>query len=124
MDLVLNRSVDRQQRFQLAILNVFALQRGTADGTISALAVLDGYKLQNLLKQLAPMGRLAHLLNVTVSSRKPSGHEEYNLKKVFVTAVRRSQLQAALNLDNAGSLSKRFASWCLICCFFPEQLPN
>lgn len=101
-----------------------ALQRGTADGTISALASVDGYKLQELAKAISTNGSFGTFVNVMSVRKAKWDAMDDNLKKVFRDCGEKVQLQAAQNLDNAGSgLSKRFADAGVdMFAFSPEQL--
>ena len=101
-----------------------ALQRGTADGTISALASVDGYKLQELSKAISTNGSFGTFVNV-MSVRQDKWNEmDDGLKKVFLDCGAKIQLQSAQNLDNAGAgLSKKFAGVGVeMFQFTPEQI--
>ena len=101
-----------------------ALQRGTADGTISALASVDGYKLQELAKAISTNGSFGTFVNV-MSVRQDKWNEmDDGLKKVFLDCGAKIQLQSAQNLDNAGGgLAKKFAGAGVeMFTFTPEQL--
>lgn len=101
-----------------------ALQRGTADGTISALASVDGYKLQELAKAISTNGSFGTFVNVMSVRQDKWNAMDDAMKKVFLDCGQQVQLQAARNLDNAGAgLSKQFADVGVdMFAFTPEQL--
>ncbi len=103
-----------------------ALQRGTADGTISALASVDGYKLQELAKAISTNGSFGTFVNV-MSVRQDKWKEmDDSLKKVFIDCGQKIQLQSARNLDNAGGkFAKKFSGAGVeMFAFTPAQLKD
>jgi|TARA_B110000305_G_scaffold241496_1_gene315898 TRAP-type C4-dicarboxylate transport system substrate-binding protein len=87
-----------------------ALQRGTADATISALASVDGYKLQELAKSISTNGSFGTFVNVLAVRQAKWDEMDSGLKKIFKDCGSKIQFQSARNLDNAGSdLAKKFA---------------
>jgi TRAP-type C4-dicarboxylate transport system substrate-binding protein len=101
-----------------------ALQRGTADATISALASVDGYKLQELAKAISTNGSFGTFVNV-MSVRQDKWNEmDDSLKAVFRDCGQKIQIQAAQNLDNASAgLAKSFGDAGVeMFAFTPEQL--
>ena len=101
-----------------------ALQRGTADATISALASVDGYKLQELAKAISTNGSFGTFVNV-MSVRQDKWNEmDDSLKATFRDCGQKIQLQAARNLDNASAgLAQSFAGDGVdMFEFTPEQL--
>jgi len=88
-----------------------ALQRGTADATISALASVSGYKLQELAKAISTNGSFGTFVNV-MSVRQAKWNEmDDSLKKIFQDCGQSVQSQAANSLDNAGGLlAQKFAA--------------
>lgn len=103
-----------------------ALQRGTADATISALASVDGYKLQELAKSISTNGSFGTFVNVMAVKEDKWDAMDANTQKVFLECGQKIQLQAAQNLDNAGAdLSKKFTDAGVeMFAFTPEQLQN
>ena len=103
-----------------------ALQRGTADATISALASVDGYKLQELAKAISTNGSFGTFVNVmSVRTDKWDAMDD-SMKKVFLDCGQKIQLQAAQNLDSAGAgLAKKFSEAGVdIFAFTPEQVQS
>lgn len=87
-----------------------ALQRGTADGTISALASVDGYKLQELAKAISTNGSFGTFVNVMSVRQDKWDAMDDATKQVFLDCGQKIQLQSARNLDQAGAgLAKKFA---------------
>lgn len=86
-----------------------ALQRGTADATISALASVDGYKLQELSKAISTNGSFGTFVNV-LSVRKDKWEQlSTGQKRVFLDCGAKIQLQSARNLDASGAgLAEKF----------------
>lgn len=103
-----------------------ALQRGTADATISALASVDGYKLQELAQSISTNGSFGTFVNVMAVRQDKWNAMDKNTQKVFLECGQKVQLQAAQNLDNAGAgLSKKFADAGVeMFAFTPDQLQN
>jgi TRAP-type C4-dicarboxylate transport system substrate-binding protein len=101
-----------------------ALQRGTADATISALASVDGYKLQELAKSISTNGSFGTFVNVMSVRQSKWNEMDDSLKQTFMDCGQKIQLQAAQNLDNAGAgLSKKFADVGVdMFAFTPEQI--
>jgi len=103
-----------------------ALQRGTADGTISALASVDGYKLQELAKAISTNGSFGTFVNVMSVRQDKWDAMDDATKQVFVDCGQEIQLQSAQNLDNAGAgLAKKFGEAGVeMFAFTPEQVQS
>jgi TRAP-type C4-dicarboxylate transport system substrate-binding protein len=103
-----------------------ALQRGTADGTISALASVDGYKLQELAKAISTNGSFGTFVNVMSVRQDKWDAMDDATKQVFVDCGQEIQLQSAQNLDNAGAgLAKKFGDAGVeMFAFTPEQVQS
>jgi TRAP-type transport system periplasmic protein len=101
-----------------------ALQRGTADATISALSSVDGYKLQELAKTISTNGSFGTFVNVMSIREDKWNQMNDSMKQVFLDCGQKVQLQAAQNLDKAGAgLTKKFSDAGVeMFAFSPEQI--
>jgi len=103
-----------------------ALQRGTADGTISALASVDGYKLQELAKAISTNGSFGTFVNVMAVRQDKWDNMDDSTRQVFLDCGAKIQLQSAQNLDQAGAgLATKFSDAGVeMFAFTPEQVQS